>query len=83
MQESKTVQFIAERVKVSSTLLTWGLDKALFTVVFLSFALTGPPTGARFWPNFTISAQEFMAEKRKEKNNSSTKIKQIKDCTVI
>lgn len=74
MQENKTVQFTAEQVNISSTLLTWGLDIALFTVVFLSFALTGPPTGALFWPNFTISAQEFMAEK-KEKKKSSTIIK--------
>lgn len=67
MQENKTIQFTAERVKLSSTLLTWGLDIALFTVVFLSFALTGPPTGTLLWPNFTISAQEFIAEKRRGK----------------
>lgn len=42
---------------------TWGLEAVFFTMVLLTFVLAGPPPGALFCPNFTISAQEFMAEK--------------------
>lgn len=45
---------------------TCGLDTVFLTVVLLTFVLTGPPTGALLAPNFTISAQEFMAEKEQK-----------------